>query len=105
MDFEVIYGSIRRFDAWNVFVCIFEDFTNLKVTFEIVTFEQLYASFDNVHRFEGPSKHPVVYESAAGAFSFLKKHTPELLEHVSCGFCRYLGNLAVIRAGGTCSQG
>ena len=27
-------------------------------------------------RFQGPSKHPVVYEPAAGAFVFFSKNTP-----------------------------
>ena len=29
--FGVIYGSIDKFDAWNVFVWTFEDFKKIKV--------------------------------------------------------------------------
>jgi len=31
-DSEVTNGSIGRFDAWNVFVCIFEDFKQIVLT-------------------------------------------------------------------------
>ena len=34
----VIYGSIGRFGAWNVFVWTFEDFKKMRLTFEIVIF-------------------------------------------------------------------
>ena len=34
--FEVIYGSMGRFDTWNVFVYVFEDFKKSMVKFEIV---------------------------------------------------------------------
>ena len=55
-------------------------------------------------RFQGPSSTPWSMSLPQAPF-FLKKHPPGFWEHVSCGFCQYLGNLAVIRAGGTCSQG
>ena len=34
--FWVIYGSIGRFDAWNLFSCMFEDFKTSRLKFEIV---------------------------------------------------------------------
>jgi hypothetical protein len=39
------------------------------------------------------------------ALFFLKKHAPGFWEHASCGFCQYLENFVVIRAGGTRAQG
>ena len=33
---------------------------------------------------------PVVYEPAAGTFGFSQNTRPGILEHVSCGFCRFL---------------
>ena len=38
MDCWVICGSIGRFDAWNVFVCIFEDVKKSMLKLEIVIY-------------------------------------------------------------------
>ena len=43
--------------------------------------------------------------AACGASATSEKTRPGFLEHVSCGFGRYLENLVVIRAGGTRVQG
>ena len=38
---------------------------------------------------QGPSKHPVIYVRAAGAFFFLKNDAPGIFEHVYCEFSRF----------------
>ena len=57
--------------------------------------------FVDVCRFQGPSNHLVVYVPPAGAFIFLKKHAPGILEHVSCEFCQCLPILGPQRGIGT----
>ena len=42
MYFLLLYGSMAGNDAWNVFICTFADFKQIRFKFEIVIFRDLY---------------------------------------------------------------
>ena len=72
--FWVIYGSIGRFDAWNVFVCIFEDFQNMRLKFEIVICWTYICDFSQVSSILGSPPSTLWSMSLPQALFFLKKH-------------------------------
>ena len=58
----------------------------------------------NVCQFQGPSKHPVVYEPVLGNF-FPQKTHPWILGTRILWILSISGDFAIIRAGGACCQG
>ena len=56
-------------------------------------------------RFQGLPAGCVCVVAACGASATSEKTRPGFLEHVSCGFGRYLENFVAIRTGGTRVQG
>jgi len=88
--------SIGRFDTWNVFVCIFEDFKELMLKFEIVMFRiyigiacQFSSMLGSLQTPSGLCAHHRRFVCSE------QKHAPDVLEHVFCRFCNLFSGLGV----------
>ena len=77
-----------------------------KSTFDTLFLWECYGNaMGMLYRLQAPPSTVRLVVIACGASAVSEKTRPGLLEHVSCGCCRYLNNFVVIRAGGTWVQG